>query len=427
MSRIKIKNFGPIKAGFKDNGGWMDIKKVTVFIGNNGSGKSTVAKLISIFTWLEKTLIRNSGIANQLSDEIFRNLCLQHDISEYFSGNTHISFEGSVFGFDYNEKKKSFTSKTIFESESYVMPKIQYASAARNLLTILYSISQQNFTDSKGNLVDMSSNIPYMVRDLNKEYILALSTLAKEGFSLPIEGTKVFFNNHQTYIETNGKKVSMSSASSGIQSITPLLIVSNYLSNEVQKKSFDKIQQIDTNLKNFIINELSKKSESLVEKFNLYSSFGESVLNSEDSAKIEAELKKIINSAFINIVEEPEQNLFPTSQQSVLNSLLAINNALNENKLIVSTHSPYILAALNNSILADEVYQKTGKEIDAYSAEKRVSFESVVAYKCEEGKIVSILDEETRLINADAIDSCSNDINSDFDSLLDLLPENDNE
>ncbi len=59
MSKIKIKNFGPIKEGFKEispDGSineWMEIKKVTVFIGNQGSGKSTVAKLISTLSWIE--------------------------------------------------------------------------------------------------------------------------------------------------------------------------------------------------------------------------------------------------------------------------------------------------------------------------------------------------------------------------------------
>ena len=50
MSKIKIKNFGPIKLGFLDNDGWIDIKKVTLFIGNQGSGKSTIVKLISTFS-----------------------------------------------------------------------------------------------------------------------------------------------------------------------------------------------------------------------------------------------------------------------------------------------------------------------------------------------------------------------------------------
>jgi predicted ATPase len=43
MSKIRIKNFGPVKDGYPENNGWLEVKKVTVFIGNQGSGKSTVA------------------------------------------------------------------------------------------------------------------------------------------------------------------------------------------------------------------------------------------------------------------------------------------------------------------------------------------------------------------------------------------------
>ena len=52
MSRIKIKDFGPISEGFVENDGWMDINKVTVFIGDQGSGKSTASKLISVFSYI---------------------------------------------------------------------------------------------------------------------------------------------------------------------------------------------------------------------------------------------------------------------------------------------------------------------------------------------------------------------------------------
>ena len=37
MSRIKIKNFGPLKETASVTDGWIDIKKVTVFTGNQGS------------------------------------------------------------------------------------------------------------------------------------------------------------------------------------------------------------------------------------------------------------------------------------------------------------------------------------------------------------------------------------------------------
>ncbi|MEQ1733297.1 MAG: AAA family ATPase, partial [Bacteroidia bacterium] len=61
---------------------------------------------------------------------------------------------------------------------------------------------------------------------------------------------------------------------------------------------------------------------------------------------------KYISSCFINIVEEPEQNLFPSSQKIMLNSLLEFNNSTLANKLILTTHSPYIINYLTLAIEA---------------------------------------------------------------------------
>ena len=46
--RLIVKSFGPVKD--------LDIifKKVTLFIGDQGTGKSCVAKLFSMFKWMEK-------------------------------------------------------------------------------------------------------------------------------------------------------------------------------------------------------------------------------------------------------------------------------------------------------------------------------------------------------------------------------------
>jgi predicted ATPase len=59
MNQISIKNFGPVRKGYTDDAeGLLNINRVTLFIGNQASGKSTVAKLISTCTWLEKALVR---------------------------------------------------------------------------------------------------------------------------------------------------------------------------------------------------------------------------------------------------------------------------------------------------------------------------------------------------------------------------------
>lgn len=391
MSRIKIRNFGPIKDGFFDDDGWMDINKVTVFIGNQASGKSTAAKLVSVFSWLEKNIVRNNISIDQLSEAVFKNQCYRQELAEYFLPNTSLKYEGDVCDFEYEEEGHSFKLR-INENkyENYVLPKIQYVSAARNLLTILYNISLQNILDNKGNIIDMASNIPFMVRELNKEYLKALSELAQNGFPLPISDTSVYFQNYSTFIVTKGARISMSAASSGIQSITPLLLVSNYLSNEVQKDLFLKLQSIDNNLKSKVENELRKEDEKLVEIFNQYCSFGKDVLSNDDVLLLEKKLKNYIPSSFINIVEEPEQNLFPTSQQKVINSLLEYNNALDRNKLFITTHSPYIIGYLTLAVKAMELYKKAKKEevkaqINEIVPQKSaISHDDLVIYELDE-------------------------------------------
>ena len=55
----------------------------------------------------------------------------------------------------------------------------------------------------------------------------------------------------------------------------------------------------------------------------------------------------------MNIVEEPEQNLFPSSQRLLLNSLLSFNNG--NNMLIMTTHSPYLINFLTLAVEANKL------------------------------------------------------------------------
>ena len=426
MSRIKIKNFGPIREGFLENEGWMDVKKVTVLIGDQGTGKSTVAKLISIFSWLEKTLFKKFVSVEQLNIQVFKSLCKQQELEEYFSENSFLGYEGDAFKFECDVTKNKFKGEAChIECSRYILPKIQYVSAARNLLTILYSIpSQSDFIEKQGAFINRDT-IPFMVKDLSNEYWKALAELAKNGFPLPVKDTSVYHKDHCTFIRTKGKVIPMSSASSGIQSITPLLLVSHFLSEEVKTQLLDKVRKISDREKNQIVQDFTREDAALAEKFIQLYNFGKGILTkAEDRDLLSEKLKKYIPSSFMNIVEEPEQNLFPNSQQKVINSLIEYNNSAKGNKLIISTHSPYILSSLNNSILAEEVFEKTGKSIDAYGKDKRVAFADVSAYQLDDGRIYDIKDYETNLINAEAIDSCSDVINSDFDQLLDLMPDN---
>ena len=105
---------------------------------------------------------------------------------------------------------------------------------------------------------------------------------------------------------------------------------------------------------------------------------------------LDEKLKKFIPSFFINIVEEPEQNLFPTSQQKVINSLLEYNNALDSNKLIITTHSPYIIGYMTLAVKAMELFKKAKKEevraqINEIVPQKSaISHDDLVIYELDE-------------------------------------------
>ncbi|MBR3981271.1 MAG: ATP-binding protein [Bacteroidales bacterium] len=399
MSRIKIKNFGPIHEGFLENDGWMDVEKVTVLIGDQGSGKSTVAKLISTFSWIEKDLFRSAGTTSRFrkQERLFKNYLIYHRIDSYLKDNTEIQYEGDAYKITYKPGK----NLNIQESNGhYSLPKITYFPAERNFVSSVKKLkSGQRLTLWSQSLQEFKETFQE-AKESFKE---------KETFHLPIGNVDIEYNklNDILYVKGADYKIQLADSASGFQSFVPVFVVANYVSRLLEKEQEMDEQQRDT----------FKKESAKILNDKTYTEEQKRILLSNLAAQINIKHT-------INIVEEPEQNLFPTSQQKVIHHLLEYNNKVNENKLIVSTHSPYILSALNNSIFAEDVFEKIGKSIIPYGADKRVAFANVSAYQFKAGKIFSIKDEETQLIDAEAIDSCSAEINSDFDEMLDLLSEN---
>jgi hypothetical protein len=106
---------------------------------------------------------------------------------------------------------------------------------------------------------------------------------------------------------------------------------------------------------------------------------------------------KFNKSAFINIVEEPEQNLFPSSQWQLLQSLLAINNMNINNKLIITTHSPYLINYLTLVVKASELKEKIKDDKQKNDLEQIVQLDAIV----DEKKLsIYELDEESGCIKS---------------------------
>jgi hypothetical protein len=130
-----------------------------------------------------------------------------------------------------------------------------------------------------------------------------------------------------------------------------------------------------------------------------------------------------INSLNLNyVVEEPELNLYPEAQYSLVKYL--VKNCLETNRevlsknLIITTHSPYILASVNNLLLAYSKGkinpEKTGSIIENCSW---ITPDNFNAYEVKNGTVNKIYNTENQLIEETIIDDVTEFIMEDFKSL----------
>ncbi|WP_017294287.1 AAA family ATPase [Geminocystis herdmanii] len=413
MNQIKVKNFGPIKSGFSENNGFINIRKITIFIGNQGTGKSSIAKLISTLSWLEKTLyIGNLDEKNVTTYKRFINLyCGYHNLKNYFSSDTEIEYKGNAYNFSFQggnlniEKQESLTNNY----RKYVVPKILYIPAERNFFSVVRKPEK---------LKGLSRSLSDFWEELER----SKQELSEEDLILPVGNVKFKFdeNTQQSYIIGNDYKLNLSESSSGFQSFVPLFLVSQNIALSINPNQETSQNQLSV--------EEQKILQAKVQKIISDDSLAEEL---KDAAL------KLLSSqyrpeCFINIVEEIEQNLYPTSQKNVFYKLLEFANLITNNKLILTTHSPYIINYLTLAIKADKVK----KEIESSNSsnsdlleqlEKIVPKDSLIS---SEDSVIYELTEEgeiQKLYNYDGLPSDENylnlslaETNDFFDNLLEI-------
>lgn len=417
MAKLKIRNFGPIQKGFSENDGFLEISPVTVICGNQATGKSTIAKLYSIFSWLEKANVKSGlGMTNENTDDLV-SLCKPHRIDEYFNDKTEIHYIGTTCEFIYKNGK--FCSKDLDNKlTQYKRPKIMYVPAERNLLTSIED-------------AENIKNLPSMLSILMDEYEKAKKASKTGEFDLPISNVKLIYDKNSLtmkVITENNRSISIYSASSGIQSVTPLSIVSKYITEEVSSNFLKNIQKLSANERKQIKEWIKKDTKDEEKNQLLLSSFDQLIygktLNESIAKDIEKLLHYFFNTCFINIVEEPEQNLYPQSQNKVLYELLECKNNSEENKLLITTHSPYILAYLTQSAKAAELLAKgvPEKEIEKIIPVKAtVPGEMIHIYETKSDGSIKLLEPYENLPSDDnELNKALEEQNDSFSDLLEL-------
>jgi len=124
-------------------------------------------------------------------------------------------------------------------------------------------------------------------------------------------------------------------------------------------------------------------------------------------------------------VEEPEAHLFPTAQRQIVHLFAVAIDLLSpgsSSQYIITTHSPYILTALNNLVyggkVARENAEKRDEVIGLLGPDVLIDPEKVAAYSMENGRARSIIDPETQLVEATLIDRVSGELAREFEQLV---------
>lgn len=313
MSRIRVQNFGPIK----ENAQWIEVGKVTLLIGNQGSGKSTIAKLISTFAWMEKSLVRGDHDTKFFERKSkFKNSFLTyHRIQNYITADTDIEYVGTSYTFRFRNNVLCVEQTQLPDTTE--LPQIMYVPAERNFLTYIESFKELKVASPS-------------LREFKDEYKNAQKNI-RGSYGLPIDGAGLEYDRQNDILHVRGRdyKLRISEASSGYQSLVPLYIVSMNLAKSILHRT----------------DNADMTEEERVRYKRLIAEIYDNKRLSEEQRRtaINALSDRFTKTHFINIVEEPEQNLFPTSQWEMLGSLLDINNMSSGNKLIMTTHSPYII------------------------------------------------------------------------------------
>lgn len=414
MSRIKIKNFGPVREGGQTNDGWIDIKKVTVFIGNQGSGKSTVAKLISTFMWIEKALVRGDydkkwfERKNNLKNQYLNYHRLENYLKNSGVDKTVIEYEGDAFSIVY--RNDSLVIKEV-HNEEYLLPQIMYVPAERNFIT--YVKTPRELKISSESLKEFLTEF-----DNAKNEIKGL-------IHLPINNIDIEYDklNDTLNLEGEGYRVKLTEASSGFQSLVPLFLVSGYLANSVRRQS-------ETNKETMSSEEMQRFKKGVEDIWN-----NNNLTDEQKRIALSVLSAKFNKTAFINIVEEPEQNLFPSSQWQMLQSLLKYNSMNKGNKLIMTTHSPYIINYLSIAIQGEYLESKIKKSsqrdkllsnlYNLIPQESLISADEVVVYQLDEkdGSIIKLETIEGIPSDKNYLNQTLEESNLLFDSLLEIEQE----
>ena len=427
MATITIKNVGPIK-----NVENLELNKVNVFMGPQCSGKSTIAKIISYCTWVEKRHMLDGFFRENFYERLktFHNF----DDTYFVNKDAYIKYEGDYFSIEF--LKKDYVIKQNSQFEQVENRKLIFIPAERNFVASIPNLGR--YKETNNNVMDFLYYWYEAKKHYPKNNMLNIPALGISYYHIENEDKDVIVLN-------NKKEIALQSASSGFQSMIPLYLLMDYLTNILYKKEIIpspfEIEQIEELANPLIESQMQEYVKPLLEIMEKISERGitDKYISAVNKFKEEGHekwldqivdlYKKRLNYKYSQfIIEEPEQNLFPSTQRDLVYHLLQLITGERDHRLTITTHSPYILYALNNCMMGYLVKEKMLQEedyADLKSLKASIDPTKVSVWQITDEGTIKNIQGEDNLIEENYFDACMKDVMDDYYKMINYYGDDD--
>ena len=418
-NKLIIKNIGPLKDVV------IDIAKYNVFIGPQSSGKSCILKIASFCKWVEKRIELSQSPDKYLNDDVFwKRLVDFHKLNDFINDNFLIKYESQHMEFSMSGSTSDIKYDFKWDTGhkwTYLRPKIAYIPAERNIVAVIpnwFAITFNNENNTLNYLSDWENARSFFSQKNHLE-ILDLGM----SYYFDIE------NRKESVRVDNDKELPLFNVSSGLQSVIPLCGIIEYLvqyaRTQERRHGVDIKYELE-NLENMLYQEKfpylgggklvlrpeQQSSESSVLRAKPFDDY-------ETAKEFDRILNNYAKTQYVSLyVEEPEENLFPSTQYALVKWMAEWINLVDDNQIWIATHSPYILSSFNNLIQAAESEDQAAEAV--VGKKSAVLFDKINVYSVSDGTVKEIKDHELRLISQNDLDAVSDIISSDFSNLISL-------
>ncbi|MEI6139354.1 MAG: AAA family ATPase [Mariniphaga sp.] len=457
MQKIYIKNFGAIKEAE------IEIKSLLVLIGEQASGKSTIAKLIYFFKSL------NDDFFNQFYKSDKDYLDITSDLIIPIR-EKYYDFFGSTFYLPEFEIKYCYSEVKWLRLSLYPRTKKLRTEFSRGFLSESLKSDLRNIKTSINKVelkihVAKSSHEQLALEQEKIKYIQQLSNLINTSFEnnhddalFMIAGRnatvgysdlfeKYLFTRIQIRLDDNRKQGSFKKKEQTIDETLMLKFMERVIKIKALFEKYGNVEGLISSLPDNARNRESlllakMKIDEILKGNYLIDRWGEKILHDNDhyvflhnASSGQQEVIRILQDIFVVIfeqqkslrwIEEPEAHLFPVAQKLVIELFALMINQNSSNQLIITTHSPYVLTVINNLLFAKRVIDKNiSKKEDVFKIIPEpflLEPENFNAYSLGNSEVYceSVFNEKTGLIKQSYLDTVSEMLSSDFNNLYSI-------